>query len=75
MEEIIKGNLRSFSISGNALKKHPSCDSSGCQWNITEVELYELTVCSDPVLPIAKFDAIQLPSIDVCPNCANITKQ
>jgi very-short-patch-repair endonuclease/phage head maturation protease len=44
-DEIIKGNLRSFSVAGTAKKKHDST-SSGTQYTeIDELDLLEVTVC------------------------------
>ena len=45
MEEIEKGNLRSFSISGNAKEKHLKCDGNKCWQEISSMEMYELTFC------------------------------
>ena len=45
MEEICKGNLRAFSISGNSSKKHPKCTENGCYWSISDLEIYECTIC------------------------------
>ena len=69
MEEICKGNLRAFSISGNSSKKHPKCTENGCYWSISDLEIYECTICQDPVNPGSYFDIVQFPSLDTCPNC------
>lgn len=69
LEEIAKGNIRSFSISGNAISKTPQSNATGVAWVIDKIELFEITLCSDPVNPGAYFDVIQAPSIDVCPAC------
>ena len=48
IDEIESGRLRSFSISGDADNPVFTCDDEGCFFDISKVNLFELTVCLPP---------------------------
>jgi hypothetical protein len=55
----LDGKLDSFSIGGEALEKKFVCDRSGkCAKKITDIDLWEITLCEEGQNPEAKFDVI-----------------
>ena len=58
-EEIIKGNIRSFSIGGSALSTDWKRRGSQSFMQIDEMELQEITFCEEGVNPGAHFDIIK----------------
>lgn len=57
-EEIEKGNIRSFSVAGTAKNKQKDYNSIQPHENITDLELYECSLCVDGVNALAKFSVI-----------------
>jgi hypothetical protein len=55
---ILDGELRSFSISGSVLEKMPRYEKGKTFWDITKLELYEITLCRQGVNQLAKFDVL-----------------
>jgi HK97 family phage prohead protease len=55
---ILDGELRSFSISGSVLEKMPRYEKGKTFWDITKLELYEITLCRAGVNQLAKFDVL-----------------
>jgi|TARA_E500000305_G_C4022625_1_gene239818 HK97 family phage prohead protease len=58
--EIRRGNLRSFSIGGQALHKSNRYDPDvGTYKEIDKLELHEVTICEEGINPEAKFDIVK----------------
>ena len=58
--EIRKGNLRSFSIGGQALEKRKKTNEELGGYNeISKLELHEVTICEKGINPEAKFDILK----------------
>ena len=58
--EIRKGNLRSFSIGGQALEKRKKTHEELGGYNeISKLELHEVTICEKGINPEAKFDILK----------------
>ena len=58
--DIRKGNLRSFSIGGQAINKTNRYDAdSGSYKEIDKLELHEITICEEGINPEAKFNLIK----------------
>lgn len=58
--DIRKGNLRSFSIGGQAINKTNKYDSdTGSYKEIDKLELHEITICEEGINPEAKFNLIK----------------
>ena len=58
IKDIENGTLRSFSISGNASNPKFICEGDRCFYDIGELQLLEITICSEGVNQQAKFDII-----------------
>ena len=70
MREILKGTLRGFSIAGNAKKKEIKCDHGQCWTEVTDMEMYEVTLCVQPMNQKSYItDILQKPSPASCPDC------
>ena len=56
IEDIEKGNLKAFSISGDAPleSRQHKCDGGECFWIIPAIEFYEITICEEGVNQGAK---------------------
>ena len=54
-DEIVKGNLRSFSVAGTAKQKSEHSENGKSYTQIDELDLLEVTVCSVPVNPMSMF--------------------
>jgi len=52
---IRKGILRSFSIGGEALARKYVCQDDTCWWDVTALELHEVTICEEGKNQAAKF--------------------
>jgi len=70
-EEIEKGNLRSYSIAGNAKKKESVCENGRCFYDINDLDIFETTICEEGVNSESKFELFQkqLKFCDFCKNC------
>ena len=75
MAEVIKGNLRGFSLSGNSnpIQRRKVCENGHCWQEIDELEaIYELTLCQVPMNQGSWItDILQLPDEKGCPECFN----
>jgi len=70
MREIMKGTLRGFSIAGNAKDKELKCDHGKCWTEVTDMEMYEVTLCVQPMNQNSYItDILQMPDAQVCPDC------
>jgi phage head maturation protease len=70
MREILKGTLRGFSIAGNAKKKEVKCDHGQCWTEVTDMEMYEVTLCVQPMNQKSYItDILQKPDPASCPDC------
>ena len=70
MSEVMKGNMRGFSIAGNAKKKEIKCDHGKCWTEVTELDIYEVTLCVSPMNQKSYItDIVQKPDPDSCPDC------
>ena len=72
MSEVMKGNLRGFSLSGNSdpATKRQVCEHGICYYEINDVEMYELTLCQVPMNQKSWVtDIIQVPDRNTCPEC------
>ena len=58
IDDIVGGNIRSFSISGDADNPKMVCDDERCWYDIADVELYEITLCHKGVNQDAKFNIV-----------------
>jgi hypothetical protein len=61
-EEVEKGNLRSFSIAGSSKDKNEGYKDGKFMTEITKLDIYECTICEEPVCPMAKFDFFYNPN-------------
>lgn len=62
-KEIQRGNIRSFSIAGSSKTKEDVVSDGGSRFTaITSLDLYECTLCEEPVNPLSKFDFIYNPN-------------
>lgn len=61
-EEIQRGTLRSFSISGSSKKKSPVYDHGMMVDEVEELDIFEVTICEEPVNPMSKFDMLWNPN-------------
>lgn len=72
MSEVMKGNLRGFSLAGNSnpATKEIKCDHGKCWQEINDLEIYELTLCQEPMNQESWItDIIQEPDPLACPEC------
>jgi len=70
MREIMKGTLRGFSIAGNAKDKELKCDHGKCWTEVTDMEMYEVTLCVQPMNQNSYItDILQMPDTQACPDC------
>ena len=66
----MKGTLRGFSIAGNAKEKELKCDHGKCWTEVTDMEMYEVTLCVQPMNQNSYItDMLQIPDAQVCPDC------
>lgn len=61
-EEILKGNIKSFSIAGSSKKKEQKYEQGQSFVEISELDLYEITLCEEPVNPLSKFEIMWNPN-------------
>lgn len=78
IEDIEKGNLKAFSISGDAPveSREHKCTDGQCFWVIPSIEFYEITICEEGVNQDAKLMILSKATQD-CPDglCGLIRKQ
>ena len=73
MAEVLKGGMRGFSIAGNAKDKKTICEHGKCWTEVTDLEIYEVTLCVTPMNPKSYItDIVQRPDPMVCPECYNV---
>ena len=78
MSEVIKGNLRGFSLSGNSNPetKEIRCEHGSCWQEIMDLEIYELTLCQEPMNQDSWItNIIQKPDPETCPECYDSPRQ
>jgi hypothetical protein len=61
-EEVERGNIRSFSIAGSSKEKHDGYENGKYLTKITRLDIYEVTLCEEPVNPMSKFDFFYNPN-------------
>ena len=61
-EEVERGNIRSFSIAGSSHSKTEDYENGRAITLITKLSIYEITLCEEPVCPMAKFDFFYSPN-------------
>jgi hypothetical protein len=61
-EEVERGNIRSFSIAGSSKNKTESYEQGQSMTMITKLDIYEITLCEEPVNPMSKFDFFYNPN-------------
>ena len=61
-EEVLKGNIKSFSVAGTSKKKHIDSNHGISYTEIDELDLFETTLCSIPVNPMAIFEVLWDPN-------------
>ena len=61
-EEIIKGNLRSFSIAGSSKEKLQKNENGVSYEEVKTLEIYETTICEIPVNQMSKFSVLWNPN-------------
>jgi len=70
MAEVMKGNMRGFSIAGNAKEKEIKCDHGKCWTEVTDLDIYEVTLCVQPMNQKSYItDIVQKPDPALCPDC------
>ena len=70
MAEVIKGNMRGFSIAGNAKDKDIVCEHGKCWTEVTDLDIYEVTLCVSPMNQKSYItDIVQKPDPSICPEC------
>ena len=70
MAEVIKGNMRGFSIAGNAKDKEIICEHGRCWTEVTDLDIYEVTLCVSPMNQKSYItDIVQKPDPSICPEC------
>jgi HK97 family phage prohead protease len=57
-DEILKGNIKSFSVAGTSKRKHDSTHGGTTYTEIDEMDLLEITLCAIPVNPMSKFEIL-----------------
>jgi len=73
MAEVLKGGLRGFSIAGNAKDKKTICEHGKCWTEVTDLEIYEVTLCVTPMNPKSYItNIIQKPDPMICPECYSV---
>ena len=73
MAEVLKGGMRGFSIAGNAKDKKTICEHGKCWTEVTDLEIYEVTLCVTPMNPKSYItNIIQRPDPMVCPECYDV---
>jgi phage head maturation protease len=61
---IRKGILRSFSIGGEALGRKYVCENNVCWWDVTNLELHEVTICEEGKNQAAKFILLKCDDVE-----------
>jgi HK97 family phage prohead protease len=61
-EEVERGNIRSFSIAGSSKDKQEGYKDGKFMTEITKLDIYEITLCEEPVNPMSKFDFFYNPN-------------
>jgi hypothetical protein len=61
-EEVLKGNIRSFSIAGSSKDKLQKQAYGQSYEQVNELEIYETTLCEVPVCQEAKFNVLWNPN-------------
>ena len=61
-EEIIKGNIKSFSIAGSSKDKKEVHEGGKTFLDVNALDLYEVTLCEIPVNPMSTFSVLYDPN-------------
>jgi len=61
-EEVLKGNIRSFSIAGSSKDKLQKQEHGVGYEQVNELEIYETTLCETPVNQDSKFNVLWQPN-------------
>lgn len=61
-EEVERGNIRSFSIAGSSKSKTEGYENGRSATIITKLDIYEVTLCEEPVNPMSKFEFFYNPN-------------
>ncbi|ASE99926.1 hypothetical protein [uncultured virus] len=70
MVEVLKGNMRGFSVAGNAKDKEMKCEHGVCWTEVKDLDIYEVTLCVSPMNQKSYItDIVQKPDPSVCPEC------
>jgi len=70
--KIEEGEIRGFSIGGEIIEDHEECGDDGCIKVIDKINLFEISVCSNPVNKDSGFEIINKCDVDMLDN--NIDK-
>jgi len=62
--KIVSGVMKGFSIGGEIIEKHNHCDEDKCYEIIDKINLFEVSVCSNPINKSSGFEIIA--KSDVC---------
>ena len=70
MLEVLKGNMRGFSVAGNAKDKEIICEHGKCWTEVNDLDIYEVTLCVSPMNQKSFItDIVQKPDPSICPEC------
>jgi hypothetical protein len=58
IDDILKGELKCYSISGHTQHPKTVCDDTGCHVQVDDISLAEITLCFEGVNPKAEFEVI-----------------
>jgi len=71
-KKIERGEYRGFSIGGRNLNPQPAvCDVDGCVREITDLELYEVSIVNDPANTVSLFNILKQDDLAVLSKIAN----
>ena len=56
--KIVDGEIRGFSIGGEIIEHHEECDDAGCVKVIDKINLFEISVCSNPINKDSGFEIV-----------------
>jgi HK97 family phage prohead protease len=70
---IHRGIFRSFSIGGEALSRKYVCQVDQCWWDVTGLELHEITICEEGKNQAAKFILLKSEDIEADIDSLNLT--
>jgi len=68
---ILDKELNGFSIAGEVMLSHEVCDDTKCVTVIDKMNIFEISICSEPVNEKSGFVVISKSNIDVCEDLEN----